>query len=129
MLLLLLHTLNSKEPRVTDPFVTVRARAVPHAHLNCFAWTVHESAKPGKFDPEKAQQLGLIPALHYRDLQAGLTVELANGQIVTPEQVRNGPSTPGRKVRYICIYIYIYESLQKWRVYLRLPRRDCAAAH
>jgi ribonuclease Z len=83
---------------VTDRFVTVKARAVPHAGLDCYAWTVYESDKPPPFDVEKAQQLGLTPSLHYRDLQAGLTVTLDNGQTVTPEQVRTGPATPGRKV-------------------------------
>jgi ribonuclease Z len=89
---------------VTDRFVTVKARAVPHAGLDCYAWTVCESDKPPPFDVEKAQLLGLTPSLHYRDLQAGLTVTLDNGQTVTPEQVRTGPPTPGRKVlEIICV--------------------------
>ncbi|MFQ5744322.1 MAG: ribonuclease Z [Acidobacteriota bacterium] len=58
-----------------------------------------EEKRPGKFDVQGAMRLGVPEGPLYGQLQRGQTVELANGQVVHPDQVL-GPSRPGCKVAY-----------------------------
>jgi ribonuclease Z len=55
-------------------------------------YVLFEEERPGTFDPEAAQRLGLTPGPEFGRLQQGETVKG-----VRPEQVL-GPSRPGRKV-------------------------------
>jgi ribonuclease Z len=58
-----------------------------------------EAPKPGRFDVEAAQRLGVPEGPLYGSLQRGEPVELADGSQVTPEQVLGEPR-PGSKVAY-----------------------------
>ena len=63
------------------------------------AYALVEDERPGKFNPEKAQKLGVEPGPAFSELQAGKEVEVPGGKVVKPEQVM-GPPRPGRKVVY-----------------------------
>lgn len=67
--------------------------AVPVKHKGeAYGYVLAEDARPGQFDPELAQRLGVTPGPDFGRLQKGQTV---NG--VAPEQVM-GPARPGRKL-------------------------------
>ncbi len=66
---------------------------VPVSHRgSAFGYVIFEDERPGAFDPEAAQRLGLSPGPEFGRLQRGETV---NG--VSPGQVL-GPPRPGRKI-------------------------------
>ena len=70
-----------------------RIAPVPVAHRGlAFGYVIFEDERPGVFDPDAAQHLGLIPGPEFGRVQRGETV-----RGVAPEQVL-GPSRPGRKV-------------------------------
>jgi len=70
-----------------------RIAAIPVAHRTpAFAYVLFEDERPGIFDPEVAERLGLRAGPEFGRLQRGETV---NG--VTPEEVM-GPPRPGRKL-------------------------------
>ena len=70
------------------------AFAVAHG-VSSLGWSLIEHQRPGRFDVEAADALGVPPVLR-GDLQAGQPVSI-DGRSVTPEQVL-GPARPGRKV-------------------------------
>jgi ribonuclease Z len=55
------------------------------------SYIVRGHTQRGKFDPQKAKELGVTPGPAFRRLVAGESLEVADGQIVTPEMVV-GPS-------------------------------------
>ena len=59
-------------------------------------WSLIEATRPGRFDVEQADELGVAPA-ERGTLQHGQPLTLEDGRTVTPEQVL-GPPRPGRKV-------------------------------
>ncbi|HSB38664.1 MAG TPA: ribonuclease Z, partial [Gaiellaceae bacterium] len=70
----------------------------PVAHgVKSLGFTLLEHERPGRFDVETADRLGVPPGPERGRLQAGEPVALAGGGTVTPDQVL-GPPRPGRKV-------------------------------
>lgn len=63
------------------------------------AYALVENERPGRFDPERAQELGVKPGPAFSKLQAGEEVKVLGGKVVKPEQVM-GPPRPGRKIVY-----------------------------
>ncbi|KXB03351.1 ribonuclease Z [candidate division MSBL1 archaeon SCGC-AAA261G05] len=63
------------------------------------AYALVEDERPGKFYPEKAEELGVKPGPDFSRLQNGEEIEAADGSIVKPDQVM-GPPRPGRKIVY-----------------------------
>lgn len=63
------------------------------------AYGLIEDPRPGKFNVEKASELGLKPGPDFSKLQAGKSVKLPSGRVVKPEEVL-GPSRLGRKIVY-----------------------------
>lgn len=67
--------------------------AVPVRHRGpAVGYVLFEPQRPGQFDPEQAQRLGLVPGPEFGRVQRGETV-----RGVSPEQVM-GPPRPGRKL-------------------------------
>jgi ribonuclease Z len=60
-------------------------------------WSLIEATRPGRFDVEQADALGVPTGPERGALQQGRPVDLPDGRTVTPEQVL-GPPRPGRKV-------------------------------
>ena len=76
---------------------TYEIRAFPVEHrVRALGYALVEDSRPGRFDPEEAQRLGVAPGPDFKRLQAGETVEGTSGP-VAPEQVMGEPRR-GRKV-------------------------------
>lgn len=67
--------------------------------IETLGYAAVEDDWPGRFNTERAAQLGLAPGPAYGQLQRGEPVELADGRVVRPEDVL-GPVRPGRRVAY-----------------------------
>lgn len=73
--------------------------AVSSNHVvQSFAYALIEDDRPGRFNVEKALELGIPRGRLWGELQRGKSVEV-NGRLVTPEQVL-GPKRRGRKIVY-----------------------------
>ena len=70
--------------------------AVVHG-VSAVGYALVEHERPGRFDVEAADTLGVPDGRERGLLQAGEAVELADGTRVTPEEVL-GPPRPGRKL-------------------------------
>ncbi len=62
-------------------------------------YTLVEDDRKGRFDRERAEELGVPVGPKFGRLHAGETVELADGTVVEPDQVVGEPR-PGRRVVY-----------------------------
>ena len=74
----------------------LRTFAVRHGR-EALGYALVEDARPGRFDVESADALGVPFGPERRALQDGDAVTLFDGRVVTPEQVL-GPPRPGRKL-------------------------------
>jgi ribonuclease Z len=72
------------------------AFAVAHG-VPAVGWSVIEATRPGRFDVEAADALGVPSGPARGALQRGEAVTLPDGQVVSADQVL-GPPRPGRKV-------------------------------
>jgi len=61
-----------------------------------FAYCLEEDERPGKFNKEKALELGIPEGPLFSKLQRGKTIVI-NGRKITPNMVL-GPKRPGRKI-------------------------------
>jgi ribonuclease Z len=61
-----------------------------------YGYAVVEAERPGRFDEERARELGVEPGPDYGRLQSGEAVS-ANGRDVTPDEVLGEPR-PGRRI-------------------------------
>jgi ribonuclease Z len=73
----------------------IRCFAVEH-RTTAYGYALVEESRPGRFDPELAQQLGVEEGPAFGALQRGEPVQGANG-LVQPSEVM-GEGRPGRKV-------------------------------
>lgn len=74
----------------------IRAVRVDH-RVNALGYSLEEDVRPGRFDADAAKQLGVPSGPDFGKLQKGQTVTLADGRLISPEQVL-GPARSGRKV-------------------------------
>ena len=65
--------------------------------VSSLGWSLIETTRPGRFDVEQADALGVPNGPERGQLQHGRPVVLADGRTVTPEQVL-GAARPGRKI-------------------------------
>jgi ribonuclease Z len=75
----------------------VEARAAEH-HALTLAYKFEEKERPGRFNLEKAKELGIPEGPLYRRLQRGECIEL-DGRVIAPADVLGKPR-PGRKLVY-----------------------------
>jgi len=74
--------------------------AIPSDHMDhSLAYALIEKPRPGRFNIEKAKELGVPEGPLWSKLQDGSAVKLPSGRIVKPEMVL-GPPRPGRKIVY-----------------------------
>ncbi|MBX8631877.1 MAG: ribonuclease Z [Thermoplasmata archaeon] len=76
---------------------TLKTAEAEHS-VRCLAYRLQERDRPGRFNPEKAIELGLTPGPDFGRLQRGESIKLAAGE-VTPEMVI-GPSRRGISIGY-----------------------------
>jgi ribonuclease Z len=75
-------------------------RTVRTQHLTrSVGYALVEHDRKGRFDRERAEELGIPVGPKFSELHDGNPVELEDGTVVQPEQVV-GPPRPGRKVVY-----------------------------
>ena len=81
-------------------------RAFPLEHTKtCVGYTLEELDRPGEFNPQKAQELGVPCGPLWAQLQQGFEVQAADGTTVKPEQVL-GPKRSGRKFSFVTDTLY-----------------------
>lgn len=86
--------------------------ALPLDHsIFCLGWRFQEKDKPGIFNLERAQELGIPRGPLYGKLQHGEPITLANGRTITPEMVL-GPARPGKSVVYCLDTQFSQRSIQ-----------------
>ncbi|HEY2381478.1 MAG TPA: ribonuclease Z [Terriglobia bacterium] len=74
--------------------------ALPLDHsIFCLGWRFQEKRKPGIFNLERAQELGIPRGPVYGKLQHGESVKLDDGRVITPEMVLGG-AREGKSVAY-----------------------------
>src|SRR2546426_10614283 len=74
--------------------------ALPLDHsIFCLGWRFQEKDKPGVFNLEKAEELGIPRGPLYGKLQHGENITLPDGRVITPDMVLGGPR-PGKSVVY-----------------------------
>ena len=74
--------------------------ALPLDHtIFCLGWRFQEKNKPGMFNLEKAQELGIPRGPLYRKLQQGENISLPDGRVIAPDMVLGAPR-PGKSVVY-----------------------------
>jgi ribonuclease Z len=96
----LTYQLELKELRPGDELVRddYRLRAFPVAHgVSAVGYALIEDTRPGRFDVQAADALGVPPGPERGALQRGEAVTLADGRTITSDAVL-GPPRPGRKV-------------------------------
>ena len=72
---------------------------VEHSVLT-FAYAFNEKPRPGKFNPDRAKQLGVPMSNLWKKLQDGQSIEM-NGELIDPiKQGIVGPPRPGIKITY-----------------------------
>jgi ribonuclease Z len=74
----------------------LEAFAVEHG-VSALGYALVERERPGRFDVAAADALGVPPGAERGVLQAGDPLTLADGTVVTPDEVL-GPARPGRKL-------------------------------
>ena len=74
----------------------IEAFAVDHG-VSAIGYLLAEPDRPGRFDVDAADALGVPPGRERGILQAGDPVTLPDGTVVTPDEVL-GPARPGRKI-------------------------------
>ena len=76
----------------------VRPFRVNH-NVPTLGFVLEEDERPGRFNKEKALELGVPEGPLFGKLQRGESVELRDGRVITPDMVL-GPPRPGRKIVY-----------------------------
>ncbi len=76
----------------------VVARPLDH-RIFALGYRIEERVKPGRFDVDKARELGIPVGPLYSQLQAGKDVVLEDGRMIHPSEVL-GPPRPGKAIAY-----------------------------
>ncbi len=96
----LTYTVELKELRAGDELIREDYRlatfAVAHG-VSAVGYALVEDPRPGRFDVQAADALGVPPGPERGALQRGQSVTLPDGQTITPDKVL-GAARPGRKV-------------------------------
>jgi len=66
----------------------------------CLGFAFVERDRPGRFDAERAKELGLTPGPVFGELKRGGSATLPDGRVIHGEELL-GPPIPGRKIAYV----------------------------
>ncbi|MFB6134117.1 MAG: ribonuclease Z [Halanaeroarchaeum sp.] len=92
------EAVNAGETVVDHPEYEIRAFATSH-RTRSVGYALVEDDRKGRFDRERAEELGVPVGPKFSTLHEGTPVELEDGTVVTPDEVV-GPPRPGRTVVY-----------------------------
>lgn len=79
--------------------------------VTAFGYRVAEKPKPGRFDVDQAQALGIPAGPIYKQLKAGETVTLADGRVIEGRSLC-GPTRPGRQMVYCTDTIFCESAVE-----------------
>jgi ribonuclease Z len=86
--------------------------ALPLDHsIFCLGWRFQEKPKPGVFNLERAQELGIPRGPLYGRLQHGEIITLPDGKVITPDMVL-GEARSGKSVAYCLDTQFSQRSIQ-----------------
>jgi ribonuclease Z len=86
--------------------------ALPLEHsIFCLGWRFQEKDKPGIFNLEKAEELGIPRGPLYGRLQHGESIKLPDGRTITPDMIL-GPPRKGKSVAYCLDTQFSQRSIQ-----------------
>jgi ribonuclease Z len=81
-----------------SPRLTIVTRPLDH-RVFALGFRLEEKIKPGRFNLERARELGIPAGPLYSQLQSGKSVALADGRVIQPSEVLGEPR-PGKVVSY-----------------------------
>ena len=93
-----IHEINEEGVVCKEKEYEVKAARTDHV-IPSLAYALIEKPRPGRFNPKKAETLGVPEGPLWSKLQHGEKVKTLAGRIVKPEQVVGSPR-PGRKIVY-----------------------------
>jgi ribonuclease Z len=93
-----IHEIRKKETICEEKEYEVQAAETDHV-IPSWAYALIEKPRPGRFDPKKAESLGIPEGPLWSKLQHGEKVKTPRGDIVSPNQAIGVPR-PGRKIVY-----------------------------
>jgi len=102
--------IESESVLIDTPSYQVHSAPLKHV-IECWGFAFREKPRRGPFDPRKADALKIPEGPLRSALTKGVSVTLADGRIVKPEEVV-GSSRPGRSMAY-CLDTQPCESLQR----------------
>ncbi|MFH1539570.1 MAG: ribonuclease Z [bacterium] len=89
---------------VEEKEYTIEAAEVNHS-VPTYAFALRERVRPGRFNLEKAKELGIPEGPLFSRLQQGESITLESGRVVEPGEIL-GPARPGRGVVYVTDTLY-----------------------
>lgn len=98
------HTVQQPGVVYEDEEFIVSCGPLKH-RVTAFGYRVEEKDRPGRFNPEKAAQLGIPPGRVYGQLKRGETVTLLDGRQINGADLCGSPEM-GRKVVYCTDTVY-----------------------
>lgn len=93
-----MHDTPPDEPIIEHDEYTIRTVETAH-RTRSVGYALVEGERKGRFDRERAEELGVLVGPKFQQLHEGSPVELEDGTVVHPEQVVGEPR-PGRRVVY-----------------------------
>lgn len=93
-----IHDATPGEPIIEHDEYTIQTVETDH-RTRSVGYALVEDERKGRFDRERAEELGVPVGPKFQQLHEGSPVELNDGTVVHPEQVV-GESRPGRRVVY-----------------------------
>jgi ribonuclease Z len=93
-----IHEIKKEDSVCEEKEYEVQAAKTDHV-IPSWAYALVEKPRPGRFDPKKAEALGVPEGPLWSKLQHGEKVKTPKGEQVKPEQVVGAPR-PGRKIVY-----------------------------
>src|SRR5262245_49910812 len=88
----------SQEHVYESPRLTIITRPLDH-RIFSLGYRIEEKVRPGRFDVERARELGIPVGPLFSQLQSGNEITLTDGRVISPSQVL-GPPRPGKSVAY-----------------------------
>jgi ribonuclease Z len=79
-----------------DPGISVTCRVLAHGTPS-YGFRIEEAPRPGRFHPERAEELGISPGPLFGQLKSGAEIELPDGRRVRGSELCE-PPIPGRVV-------------------------------
>ena len=90
----------------------VEVKCLPLKHrIECYGYVVAENEQPGRFQVEKAREIGIPPGPLYGRLKRGESITLPDNTTVDGRDLV-GPPRPGRKIAYCSDTMFFSNSIE-----------------